>query len=241
VEKFRILIVDDEEDLREIFRDGLEAQGFEVFEATSGNQAIQFIKNQSVHGVISDIRMPDGSGLDFLEYLQNINAEEMTVFLMTGFSDITPEEAYDRGAAALFRKPVDPDIVIQSIKQIQKLKKRQHIIRPPRYDVKFPIEISFPNRKPILGKTSNLSRGGLLCYFPNGSCKEGESFQFTIQYRTDHPDQITGSAIVRRFLAPDKIHPIARIAAEFKDLDPASKTKLKDLLQVLDEKVIPVH
>lgn len=241
MEKFRILIVDDEEDLREIFRDGLEAQGFEVFEAGSGNQAIQFIKSQSVHGVISDIRMPDGSGLDFLEYLQNINAEEMTVFLMTGFSDITPEEAYDRGAAALFRKPVDPDLVIQSIKQIQNLKKRQHFIRPPRYDVKFPIELSSSNRQSIQGKTSNLSRGGFLCFCPGGSYKEGQSLSFTISYRTDHPDQISGTATVRRFFSPDKVHPIARVAVEFKSFDQQSEAKLKELLQILDEKVIPIH
>lgn len=243
MQKQRILIVDDEADLREIFKDGLEAAGFEVFEASSGNEAIQFIKSNQVDSVISDIRMPDGSGLDFLDYIKNICSEELLVFLMTGFSDIDPEEAYNRGASALFRKPVNPKTVIESLKQVQRLKGQAGFLRPPRYRVSMPLtllNLSKPNSKAYPSQTINISRGGIYCSSEDSLINLNDRIEFKIQYEESKNKLISGQLSVKRIDFPTRKNPKLCFGAQIIKLDPQSEQGFKELLSQLEDEVIPL-
>lgn len=103
----RALVVDDEPDLREITVLELENYGCEVAEAENGRVAIDMIAEGKFDFIISDIRMPEGNGIDLLDAVVGMQAAKPLVFLVTGFADITREEAIARGASEMYFKPVD--------------------------------------------------------------------------------------------------------------------------------------
>jgi two-component system response regulator FlrC len=100
-----ILIVDDEPDIRELLVQLLEPEVEKVLVAEGGDEAIQIIQSQTVHLVISDIRMPRGSGIDLLERVSQMPSPSPIVLLMTGFADITPKLAQAKGAVGMVFKP----------------------------------------------------------------------------------------------------------------------------------------
>lgn len=74
-EKFNILIVDDEEGIRETLQDFLQSSQFEIRTASSGKSAQQVIESTKIDFVISDIRMPNGDGIFLLSEIKRINPD----------------------------------------------------------------------------------------------------------------------------------------------------------------------
>ena len=105
----KILVVDDEELLREIMKEVFEGSGHQVFTADSGQAAIAVLKNQSVDIVFSDVRMPNGDGLFLLDEINKMTHEKPKVVLLSGFTDISNEQAVKRGAVKLVQKPFAHD------------------------------------------------------------------------------------------------------------------------------------
>jgi CheY-like chemotaxis protein len=106
-EKKRILVVDDSEDLRELYRDVLEAAGYAVDVADGGVEA--FIQARALRPdlVISDVVMPGMDGLHLLQKLRSdLPPPVPPVILCSGF-DMTEGEALRRGALMFLRKPFD--------------------------------------------------------------------------------------------------------------------------------------
>lgn len=103
----KILVVDDEPDLCEIVSFHLESAGYITEIANSGNQAIQWLGNNDCDLVISDIRMPDGGGVDILEFVSQ-HKQELPIIFMSGFSDVNPEDLkkYPQ-VLEVFSKPAD--------------------------------------------------------------------------------------------------------------------------------------
>jgi CheY-like chemotaxis protein len=103
----KILVADDEPMLREILKDVLEFEGAVVKEASNGKEAFSQLLSNPIEAVVSDIRMPGGDGLELLEKLRERNFETPVVLLITGFSDLSHDAAYSKGADAVFSKPFD--------------------------------------------------------------------------------------------------------------------------------------
>lgn len=108
-----VLVVDDEVDLREIVASELEFMGAHVDQAGNITAADALLKEKNIDLIISDIRMPGGTGVDLLKTVKARNILNPPVILITGFADITPEEAYAEGAEALMNKPFQLDELIQ--------------------------------------------------------------------------------------------------------------------------------
>lgn len=120
-----ILVVDDEVDLREIVASELEFMGAHVSQAGNIMAADGILKQKKIDLIISDIRMPGGTGIDLLKTVKARNILNPPVILITGFADITSEEAYAEGAEALLNKPFQLDELIQvSARLIQPLENR---------------------------------------------------------------------------------------------------------------------
>ncbi len=100
-----ILVVDDEVDLREIIVSELQYLGAEVHGAENIASALEIINRYQFDLILSDIRMPGGTGIDLLDKIRNLNTQSPSVILITGFADITTEVAFDKGAVALVSKP----------------------------------------------------------------------------------------------------------------------------------------
>ncbi len=108
--KHRILIVDDERSLLEFLRVLLEQEGYEVAEAGSVSAARAVLADRTFDLVLSDITMPDGSGLDLLREIKQSAAAETAVIMMTAYSSTKSAiEAMKAGAYDYVPKPFDVD------------------------------------------------------------------------------------------------------------------------------------
>lgn len=104
----RILIVDDEKLIRETLTELLTLDGAVVSEASDGNQAYEMIKNYNYNVVLSDIRMPECSGVDLLKRVRQDKSKDMPpILLMSAFTDISADKAKDLGAKGMFIKDSD--------------------------------------------------------------------------------------------------------------------------------------
>jgi two-component system response regulator PilR (NtrC family) len=117
--KVRILIVDDEPSMREMLRIVLRRDGYDVQLAETGREAINQLRQNSFDLLLSDIKMPDVSGVDVLRAAKEIN-RDVVAFMMTAYaSTSTAVEAMRLGAVDYFTKPFSMDEL--------RLKIRQHL------------------------------------------------------------------------------------------------------------------
>src|SRR3712207_892544 len=93
----RVLVVDDEPLLCDVLVFYLEDAGYETLVAHSGHEALELLSKRPVDAVVSDIRMPSGSGIELLDSIKATMPGKPVVLFMTAHSDITVEEAYHKG------------------------------------------------------------------------------------------------------------------------------------------------
>ena len=113
---YTLLVVDDDEDLRDILSVTFRKQGFKVLTATNGVEAFDLIQNKKIDLVISDMIMPDGDGLSLLEKIRMRNPDIPVVIFITGFSHVSVDECVARGAKSVFSKPFDQKELLESVK-----------------------------------------------------------------------------------------------------------------------------
>ncbi len=111
----KILVVEDDSDLRESLCDILSLYGAQVFSASNGKSGLELFKLNSVDLVLSDVRMPDGDGVFLLERIREISSAHPPFFFLTGFSDLTEQVAFQKGAQAMFQKPCDTFNLVEVI------------------------------------------------------------------------------------------------------------------------------
>ena len=105
----RILVVDDERSMREFLAIMLTREGYDVVAADGGTQAGKALRQGTFDLLISDIRMPDGNGIEILRDAKALHPE-LPGILMTGFaSTATAIEALRTGALDYVSKPFDVD------------------------------------------------------------------------------------------------------------------------------------
>lgn len=108
--QIRALIVDDSSVMRKIVERTLRQAGLEleaVYEASSGNEALELLQNRNVHLILSDINMPSMDGLEFLNQLRSRNLAVNTpiVMITTESSPEHVKKAILAGARGYIRKP----------------------------------------------------------------------------------------------------------------------------------------
>ena len=85
-ERIRILLVDDDPDYIEYMSLWLKAKGYSVSGALSGEKAIQIIKEQTIHLVFLDIKMPIMDGIETLKRIREFN-QKLPVIVVTAYAD----------------------------------------------------------------------------------------------------------------------------------------------------------
>lgn len=103
----RILIVDDEKNIRTLFRDELEEEGYTVETAGSGREALQKIDEFGPDVMVLDIRMEDMTGLEVLEELRKTNTD-LPVIMCTAVRGLQDDfTVWDAHVSDYITKPVD--------------------------------------------------------------------------------------------------------------------------------------
>ncbi len=112
-----ILVVDDEIELAELIAEMLGIYGYVTEMANSGNQAIEKIKrNPAINIVVSDITMPNGNGIELLDFINGLRTN-IALFFITGYSNIDSKKLIDAGARGIFSKPLDYALLISEIEK----------------------------------------------------------------------------------------------------------------------------
>ncbi len=100
-----ILVVDDEPILLDTLKEHLELEGATVSTASNGNEAFELLKNHGFNVILSDVRMPECSGVELLAKIRDFKESAPPVVLMSAFSDISDKRAKELGARGMFLKP----------------------------------------------------------------------------------------------------------------------------------------
>jgi DNA-binding NtrC family response regulator len=114
----KVLVIDDEPNIRELLKRILERHGYAVFTAADGQEGLETLKaNLDIDIAFTDITMPKLSGLDFLKQARHINPK-IEVVIITGHSDVQSSvEAVEFGASGYLIKPLQVAEIISHLKR----------------------------------------------------------------------------------------------------------------------------
>ncbi len=113
----RILVVDDERSMRELLAIVLRREGYEVLLAENGRAAIDLLEREPVDILISDIKMPDLSGVDVLRAAKRIDQDILGIMITAFASTETAVEAMRLGACDYLSKPFDIDLLKMKVRE----------------------------------------------------------------------------------------------------------------------------
>lgn len=122
----KILIVDDEDELRDSLRRKCARLGYEVFSAGGGYEAFELCRQHGFDVVVTDIRMAKGSGIELIDLLKKEFGDAAPVIIcITAFSDLTLEGASSKGVDALLPKPIDSAVLFAAIRHFHQNRQRR--------------------------------------------------------------------------------------------------------------------
>lgn len=120
MDNFKILVVDDEIQYQEVINMILQSEGYKTKVASSGEEALEILKKEEFHLVLTDLKMNGMDGIHLLEEIKN-NYMNTYVMLITGFGTIkNAVEAMKKGAFGYFIKGNNPGELLIEIEKIRK-------------------------------------------------------------------------------------------------------------------------
>ncbi len=144
--KLNILVVDDEENIRNVLETVFVAKGYGVVKAANGFEAIKAIENGGVDLAVIDLKMPGMDGMELLSHIKEHSAQ-FPVIVMTGFADVeTTAKALKAGASDFLAKPFGAQEVFHSVSRLLETRKVHDKNRKILPFFKFIIEAEVPSR-----------------------------------------------------------------------------------------------
>jgi DNA-binding NtrC family response regulator len=120
ITKSRILVVEDEDDLRNLLSHVLTTAGYDIATASDGEQAITTLKKQKFDLALLDIQMPNANGIQVLKFIKQ-NAPTTKAIMLTGYADLKHAmEAREFGARDFINKPYKLDDILATVERILK-------------------------------------------------------------------------------------------------------------------------
>lgn len=120
--EFKILLVDDEPDILEFLSYNINKEGFDVYTAQNGKEAIDKAKKVNPHLILLDVMMPEMDGIETCEALRQDKKLQDTIiaFLTARGEDYSQIAGFDAGADDYITKPVKPKVLVSRIKALLK-------------------------------------------------------------------------------------------------------------------------
>jgi two-component system NtrC family response regulator len=116
-ERYRILVIDDDEGIREVFSTILRQRGYEVDTAQNAAEAIEKSRSNLYHLTLVDIRLPDMEGTKLLEQLAD-TTPKMKKIIVTGYPSLNNAvESLNLGADGYVMKPVDTATLVSMVEK----------------------------------------------------------------------------------------------------------------------------
>lgn len=119
---FKILLVDDEIDILEFISYNLEKEGFRVFTASNGIEALKTAEKHQPHLILLDVMMPEMDGIAACEEIRKIPTLKNTLiaFLTARGEDYSQIAGFEAGADDYITKPIRPKVLISRVKALLK-------------------------------------------------------------------------------------------------------------------------
>lgn len=105
-DKKRILITEDDEEMRSLLKDFFKEEGFETDSVSNGVDALQKLAKDHFDLIITDIRMPGLTGLDILPRLKKLYPDASVIVITAFGSEEVYRRSFERGATAYLEKPI---------------------------------------------------------------------------------------------------------------------------------------
>lgn len=154
--KNRILIVDDEQNVRQLIAKVLEKEGYEILTACNGEEGLEVFQKNNIDLIISDIKMPKMNGIEFLH---KVKEQEPGVgfILITAFATMeTAIDAIKSGAQDYVTKPFDIKEILNAVKKI--LCSSEHESNNTIYHLGNPDETKTSSNSPAMQQVLQLAR-----------------------------------------------------------------------------------
>lgn len=114
----KVLVVDDEQDFRDLFAEMLSRMGYAVMTASDGAEALKLMAEKSFDAAVIDFQMPGMTGVELLRKAKALD-NRLSVILITGLeSQQMATEALREGASELIVKPIDFDKLEATIRRV---------------------------------------------------------------------------------------------------------------------------
>ena len=114
----RVLVVDDEAELRDLLVDALSAEDVEVAAAASGQEAVRLARSRRPDILVTDVRLGDFSGLEVIDRIRSTACSEIPAVVITGYGDArTLAEASRRRPVELMNKPLDVERLRRTVRR----------------------------------------------------------------------------------------------------------------------------
>ncbi|MGD0451657.1 MAG: response regulator [Candidatus Bathyarchaeia archaeon] len=121
----RIIIVDDDENIRKTMKAILEDEGYVVDLATTGNEAIEMTQETTYNIALLDIRLPDMEGVELLKLIKD-NVPKTRKIMVTGYPSMQNAiSALNKNADAYLVKPVDIEKLLNMVKEQLRLQEEE--------------------------------------------------------------------------------------------------------------------
>jgi CheY-like chemotaxis protein len=112
---YSVLITDDDSGSREALRDIMEPEGYRTLLASSGEEALEIVREEPVHVALFDMNMPKLSGLETLELVRQINAMLPVILVTADRTEALMRQALRAQAYSVIAKPVSKHIVLYTV------------------------------------------------------------------------------------------------------------------------------
>jgi DNA-binding NtrC family response regulator len=120
--KLSVLVIDDDQDIREYLQDFLGSEGFDVSTLADPSEAVERIRDEVFHLVVLDLMMPKVSGIDLLAQIRAID-DDIAVIILTGYPSLeTASASIQHEVSAYIHKPFTPAEFREVIARIAKKK-----------------------------------------------------------------------------------------------------------------------
>lgn len=212
-----VLVVDDEPRYCEILREWLEREGSSVLAAENGRHALELLRQGEVNLIVTDIRMPMLDGAELVKRAKAMGKYTPAAVAISGFSDLTPREAYDLGVEAQLSKPVGRRVLIAALHRT--LMSREELWAEPFGPT------SLPDIMIELGSLSSAQQQKQIAFGRGGFCfssgvrfQEDASIGFELNFVGDR-QVVSGQGIVRWSVAKERLTgiEITRVSAPARD------------------------
>jgi DNA-binding NtrC family response regulator len=112
---YSILIADDDTNCREALRDIMEPEGFRIFLASSGEEALDIVRDADVHLALLDMHMPTLTGIETLQMVRQIKGMLPAILITGDASESLMRQACQMHFYSVIPKPINKNIVLYTV------------------------------------------------------------------------------------------------------------------------------